>query len=136
MGTIYDTENTTFCGVLNQCIQYLQENTSAQIVVMSSTPAITSPSDSSIYYPPSTKYNNGTVTLFDINSAIQNVCRCNGVYYIPLGEGLGYGYARAKNGLIYRADNIHHTDLGGYNLAQGIWGYLKNIPLWYTSIPE
>lgn len=39
IGTIYDTGNDTFCGALNQCIRYLQENTNAQIVVISSTNA-------------------------------------------------------------------------------------------------
>ena len=34
VGSIYDTDDESFCGCLNQCIRYLQENTKAQIVVI------------------------------------------------------------------------------------------------------
>ena len=34
LGSIYDTDDESFCGCFNQCIRYLQENTRAQIVVI------------------------------------------------------------------------------------------------------
>ena len=35
----------------------------------------------------------------------------------------------------YNADQVHQTELGGYNFAQAIWSQLKNIPLFYKAIP-
>ena len=128
LGDPLDTGNDTFCGVLNQCIRYLQENTDAQIVVMSSTVPKTyhdEPVTPDYEFP-------GGYNTYQMNTAIENVCKVNGVYYIPTSEGLGLGYGRAKNDK-YVVDNIHHTKLGGFNLAQGIIGYLKNIPLWYSN---
>jgi hypothetical protein len=51
-----------------------------------------------------------------------------------MGEEGGLGYARLILANKYLADSIHHTDLGGYNLAQFVWSRLKNIPLWYSQI--
>ena len=65
---------------------------------------------------------------------IREVCEINRVYYLGVGSGLGY--ARISNDTTYTRDNIHQTDLGGYNYAQFIWSGLKNVPLWYTEIPE
>ena len=134
LGTIYDTGDDTFCGALNQCIRYLQENTSAQIVVISSTVSRYSASDPDNKLPPETTYGTDNHTKYDQIKAIEEVCKINGVYHIPMGEGSGLGYARMNNS--YLVDNIHHTELGGYNLAHFLWQKLKNIPLWYTEIPE
>lgn len=133
IGTIYDTGNTTFCGALNQCIRYLQANTNAQIVVLSSTCGRYPPNNPSSPYTHDQLFNNHTI--YDVYTAIRQVCGVNGVYYIPFGDGLGLGLARMQASNDYNVDQVHHTNLGGYNLAQGVWGYLKNIPLWYTSIP-
>lgn len=35
------------------------------------------------------------------------------------------GLYREQSGNLYTADQIHPTELGGYNLAQGVWSYLK-----------
>lgn len=45
------------------------------------------------------------------------------------------GYARMNASDNYNVDQIHQTNLGGYNFAQAIWSQLKNIPLFYTAIP-
>lgn len=134
IGTIYDTGNDTLCGCLNQCIRYLQENTNAQIVVMSSTCGRYPPGSPGSQYTHDQQF--GGHTVYDTYTAIREVCRVNGVYYIPMGDGIGMGLARMQASNNYNTDQVHHTNLGGYNLAQGIWGYLKNIPLWYTAIPS
>ena len=126
LGAIYDTGNDTFCGCLNQCIRYLQSNTNAQIVVMPSTVSNTS--------APEATMGTDNHTWVEQREAIRQICALNGCFFIPLDQ-LGLGYTRAQN-TAYVVDNIHHTALGGYNLARGIWGYLKNIPLWYSSIPS
>ena len=124
LGTIYDVGDDTFCGALNQCIRYLQENTNAQIVVISSTISRTNPLDY--------KYATDQHTHFDQKKATEDVCKLNGVYYIPMGEQSGVGGARLNDANL--VDNIHHTEIGGYNLAQFVWSKLKNIPLWYTEV--
>ena len=138
LGDIYDTVDNTFCGALNQCIRYLQQNTNAQIVVMSSTTQKRG-SDGTPREPDYNYDTSGgeTRTWYDICEAMRKVCGLNSCIYIPLCEGSGLGWARMNNalGVNYIIDNIHHTELGGYNLAQFIWSKLKNIPLWYSSIP-
>lgn len=142
LGTIYDglpgetvTDNTTFCGALNTVIRYLHANTNAQIVV------ICSPTSRYQYGQSSNKYNgNQTLgsdnhTIFDRDEAMRKVCMLNSVYYIPAGAANGMGYARSNASNNYQVDQIHHTNLGGYNFAQAIWSQLKNIPLFYTAVP-
>ena len=134
LGTVYDTGDDTFAGALNQCIRYLQQNTSAQIVVMSSTSGRRSAYDSSDVYTHDRTFGSDNHTTLDRNNMIEQVCKLNGVYYIPLCEESGLGLSRMSNA--YISDQVHHTELGAYNLAQFIWSRLKNIPLWYTQIPE
>ena len=145
LGSIYDglpgetiTDNTTFCGALNLCIRYLQANTNAQIVVISS------PTSRYQYGQPSNKYygnqqfgpSGNRYTITDRDDAMRRVCLLNSVYFIPAGSMSGFGYARANASNNYNVDQIHHTALGGYNFAQAIWSQLKNIPLFYTSVPS
>lgn len=120
LGYKYDLGDDTFCGCLNQCIRYLQQNTNAQIVVFPSVATKSEPSTAKHYYERVEK--------------IREVCEINRVYYLGVGSGLGY--ARISNDTTYTRDNIHQTDLGGYNYARFIWAGLKNVPLWYTEIPE
>lgn len=130
LGDIYDTSDSTFCGNLNQCIRYLQENTEAQIVVLSSTNAKRNTS-SNTEATPEVEYGSDSHTKYDQWKATEEVAKINSVYYIPMGEGAGLGYARMNSK--YLSDAIHHTDLGGKNLGSFVWSQLKNIPRWYAS---
>lgn len=133
LGEIYDTSDSTFCGNLNQCIRYLQENTEAQIVVLSSTNAKRNTS-SNTEATPEVKYGSDNHTKYDQWKATEEVAKINSVYYIPMGEGAGLGYARMNSK--YLSDAIHHTDLGGKNLGSFVWSCLKNIPRWYASATD
>lgn len=131
-GNPEDNGDTTFCGALTQCINYLLQNTNAQIVVMMSTFGKTSSSGASTEPTPDNhKY-------MDRAIAMQQVCQKCGVWYIHFGDGMGMGWARMNNnmGISYNSDYIHHNALGGYNMAQAVWAQLKNIPLWYTEVPK
>jgi len=130
-GDPQDNGDTTFCGVLTQCINYLLQNTNAQIVVMMSTFGKTGSSGASTE-PTPTNYKYMTRAI-----AMQQVCQKCGVYYIHFGDGSGMGWARMNNnmGISYNSDYIHHNTLGGYNIAHAVWSQLKNIPLWYTEVP-
>lgn len=141
LGTIYDglpgetvTDNSTLCGALNLCIRHLQEVSNAQIVVICS-PRGRYPNGS----PSTPNYGNnkvaGLFTATERDEIMRQVCMLNSVYYIPAGAMDGMGYARMNASNAYNVDNIHQTNLGGYNFAQAIWSQLKNIPLFYTQIP-
>ena len=130
LGDIYDTSDSTFCGNLNQCIRYLQENTEAQIVVLSSTNAKRNTS-SNTEATPEVEYGSDKHTKYEQWKATEEVAKINSVYYIPMGEGAGLGYARMNSK--YLSDAIHHTDLGGKNLGSFVWSRLKDIPRWYAS---
>ena len=142
LGTIYDglpgsevADNSTFCGALNLCIRHLQATTDAQIVV------ICSPHGRHAYNNPSSpqvgteKTGPDNHTNFERDEIMRKVCMVNFVYYIPAGACDGMGYARMNASNDYNVDQIHQTNLGGYNFAQAIWSQLKNIPLFYTQIP-
>lgn len=144
LGSIYDalegetvTDNTTFCGALNLCIRYLQANTNAQIVVISSPTSRYQYGNSSNKYEGNQLFgpSGNTYTITDRDEAMRKVCMINSVYFIPAGSMNGMGYARANASNNYQRDQIHHTELGGYNFAQAIWSQLKNVPLFYTAIP-
>lgn len=141
VGTIYDAltgssaGNSTFCGALNLCIRHLQATTNAQIVVIASPTARYNRIDTSIKYDGTKQFASDNHTIFDVWDAMGKVCLLNSCYFIPAGGMDGLGFARMNASNAYNVDQIHQTDLGGYNFAQAIWSQLKNIPLFYTAIP-
>ena len=96
------------------------KNTNAQIVVIPSIAPTNEINELKQYYERVEK--------------MREVCEINRVYF--LGAGSGIGHARITVDKSYTVDNIHQTDLGGYNFARFIWSQLKNVPFWYTEIPE
>jgi hypothetical protein len=136
LGTIYDTGDDTYCGALNQCIRYLQANTNAQIVVISSTSARYEYGNPGDKYTPDKTFGSDKHTKYDQWKAIEEVCKLNSVHYIPMGEHSGFGFARMDTSNLYIADQIHHTELGGYNLGKFVWSKLKDIPCWFFELPN
>lgn len=120
VGNIYDTDDESFCGCLNQCIRYLQENTKAQIVliVMILSNNIT----------PETVGKRG-MTPLEFAEIAERVGHLNGVPVINIFTEGGFGYARVK-AKEYQKDNIHLNDLGGKNMGRFVWSRLKDVPLW------
>ena len=133
LGTIYDTGNDTFCGALNQCIRYLQKNTNAQIVVISSTNSRYKSGDKTVEFTPDKTFGDDNHTKYDQWKATKEVCAINSVPYIGMGEEAGLGYARMIASDQYNIDNIHHTVCGGRNLGEFVWSKLKDIPLWSSE---
>lgn len=124
IGSIYDTQTDSFCGCLNRCLRFLQENTTAQIVLIIMI--------SSNINPPETMNQARKSTWFEFAETASRVARLNGVPVIDVaGEG-GFGYARVK-AREYQVDQIHLNDLGGLNMGEFIWSKLKNIPLWHSK---
>ena len=123
-GYKYDLGDETFCGCLNQCLRYLQENTKAQIVVIVMIGGNGS--------PPETPSTVRGIPQFEFAETIERVARLNGVPVINVFSEAGFGYARVK-AREYQLDNIHLNDLGGKNMGAFVWSKLKDIPLWETE---
>ncbi len=121
VGNIYDVDDESFCGCLNQCIRFLQEKTAAQIVVIVMISSNTNPPEL-----PSKKRG---IPQYEFAEIIEKVARLNSVPVINAFTNSGFGYARVKN-KEYQVDNIHLNDLGGINMGKFIWSKLKNIPDW------
>lgn len=125
VGDIYDTDDASFCGCLNQCLRYLQENTRAQIVLI----IMIGGNDSA----PEKKTENRGITYFEFAQKAELVGKLNSVPVINVFCEGGFGYARVK-GKDYQLDNIHLNKLGGLNMGNFVWSKLKDIPLWETSM--
>lgn len=126
LGAPTDLVTTTLCGAINLCIANVLTNCpKAQVVLMPSTRGRNNAFD----YKTA-----GGYSFFERSEALRQVALANGVYFIPF-DSVGLGFVRMNANDLYNVDNIHHTELGGYNLAKGVWSYLKNIPLWYPSLP-
>ena len=124
IGDIYDMSDDTFCGCLNQCLRFLQENTKAQIVLIIMIGVNNT--------PPETVSPTRNITWFEFGEIAEKVGRLNGIPVININAEGGFGYARVK-GKDYQSDQIHLNDLGGTNMGNFVWSKLKNIPLWVTE---
>ncbi len=123
VGSIYDTDDASFCGCLNQCLRYLQENTNAQIVLIIMIGTNENPPEI---------ITGRKITQFEFAQIIEKVAKLNSVPVINVFCESGFGYARVKNRL-YQHDQIHLNKLGGLNMGNFIWSKLKDIPLWITE---
>ena len=124
VGDIYDTDDESFCGCLNQCLRYLQENTKAQIVLI----IMICDNNSS----PEVLSEKRKITQFAFAQKAELVGKLNAVPVINVFCESGFGYARVKN-RDYQLDNIHLNELGGINMGNFVWSKLKDIPLWETE---
>ena len=125
VGDIYDTDDESFCGCLNQCLRYLQENTKAQIVLI-----IMIGANNRL---PETPVEGRGITQFEFAQKIELVAKLNSVPVINVFCESGMGYARVKGG-DYQVDMIHLNKLGGLNMGKFVWSKLKNIPCWEKEV--
>ena len=121
VGEIYDTDDESVCGCLNQCLRYLQENTKAQIVLIIMI--------GGNEFPPEKLSEKRGITQFELASKLEQVGKLNSVPVINVFCESGFGYARVK-ARDYQLDTIHLNDLGGVNIGNFVWSKLKDIPLW------
>ena len=124
VGDIYDTDDQSFCGCLNQCLRYLQEKTKAQIVLI-----IMIGANDKL---PGTPTEIRKISQFEFARKIELVGKLNSVPVINVFCESGFGYGRVKN-RDYQLDTIHLNDLGGLNMGNFVWSKLKDIPLWETE---
>ena len=119
-GIINDTDDESFCGNLNQCLRFLQENTKAQIVLILMVGANTRQPH---------ELTDKDLTWFAFAQKARQVGMLNSVPVIDAACEGGFGYARVK-ARDYQVDQIHLNDLGGKNMGNFIWSKLKDIPCW------
>ena len=127
IGDIYDIDDESFCGCLNQCLRFLQENTKAQIVLI----IMIGGNETSPESPNASR----KVTQFEFAQKIELVGKLNSVPVINVFCESGFGYARVKN-KEYQVDQIHLNKLGGLNMGNFIWSKLKDIPPWQFEYGE
>jgi len=126
VGEIYDTDGESFCGCLNQCLRYLQENTKAQIVLI----IMIGGND----HTPEELNTKRCITQYEFAETLEKVGRLNSVPVINIFCESGFGYGRVRN-RDYQLDNIHLNKLGGLNMGNFVWSKLKDIPCWETELP-
>ncbi len=124
LGETTDLSDDTFCGNLNQIIQYLLTNTRAYVVILIASRARYKHDDNSIKYLPTSEYCKQRLEWED---AVATICKMHGVscWNGASEANLGY-YQIAKDNTLVQ-DQIHLTDKGGEILAKYFWGKLKNI---------
>lgn len=127
VGDIYDTDDASFCGCLNQCLRFLQENTKAQIVLI----IMIGSNENTPEVPKASR----KITQFEFAQKIELVGKLNAVPVINVFCESGFGYARVKN-RDYQLDHIHLNKLGGLNMGNFVWSKLKDIPLWQFEYDE
>lgn len=132
LGTINDTTNATFIGALILCIRYVQANSNAQLVVFPSPHGRYQYKHPENVYDGTQTYGADNHTMLDRDEAIRKVCMMYDVPYIAPSSNLGYARMNASNN--YNVDQIHYTNLGGYNFALSIWAHLQLIPNFKTTI--
>ncbi len=127
VGDIYDTDDASFCGCLNQCLRFLQENTKAQIVLI----IMIGSNENTPEVPTASR----KITQFEFAQKIELVGKLNAVPVINVFCESGFGYARVKN-RDYQLDHIRLNKLGGLNMGNFVWSKLKDIPLWQFEYDE
>lgn len=145
-GTVDDLGMTTFLGTLANCIMYLQQNTTAQIVIIASTENSRdlaqnmfddAPTDgsTSVQMLPTYRFPSDNRTWAERCELVRLLCEMYGVHFINPAFAIGYYRKPESGGNLYYSDTYHHTQLGGYVIAEYIWSRLKDIPLWRTALP-
>ena len=126
----------TILGCLAKCLQYLQEHTTAQIVILIPPPMRYNATDPSILYPPESDY---AVFWNKKAELVREKCRLYDVACISYNDGCNLGYYRVghtQDDVDYVGDQIHLVEAGGKNLANFYWSILKNIPLFVKAESE
>lgn len=124
LGDVTDVHDDTFCGNLNQIIEYLLKNTKAYLAVLIATRSRYNYRDVSQKYLPTS---NETKKWLEWENAVATICRMHGIQCWNGASEAGLGYYRVEKDDKYVQDQIHLTDKGGEILAKYYWGKLKNV---------
>jgi len=124
LGCVTDLGDDTFCGNLNQVLQYLLENTRATVVVLIATRARYQPGHPENAYTPVSASGQNRLKW---EKTTETVCRMHGVPCWNAAAEAGLGYYRVAGDNSFVADQIHLTPEGGRRLALYYWSRLRQL---------
>lgn len=131
IGSLTDTDGSvSFMGALYEALTYIQAHSNAQIFVFTDNTGTTYNETDirrTVVRPATGKIQN------DYIEATIEMCRYLGVPVIDAGRESMISQDTAS---LYLMDQIHHTQLGGYQYAKTIWDKMKNFHPRALSLPE
>lgn len=124
LGSFTDWSDDTFCGNVNQMLEYLLENTRAYIAVIIATRGRYAPENANDRYHPA-----GETALkrLEWEGELEKVCRMHGVPCWNGAAEANLGYFRMGMTNEYVQDQIHLTEKGGEILGRYFWGKLQTV---------
>ncbi len=125
LGEITDTGDDTFCGNLNQILEYLLKNTRARVVVLIATRGMYNHKDKSDTYAPNSET---AMKRLLWEETVERLCKAQGVPCINGAAECGLGYYRCEGNTEFVKDQIHLTERGGEILAKYFAARLMTIP--------
>ena len=123
LGEVTDIGDDTFCGNLNQILEYLLVHTNAVVAVLIATRGRYEFQNIEKQHTPTSEY---VQQRLQWEGAVETICKMHG---IPCWNGAaesGLGYFRVSKSNKYVQDQIHLTKEGGRVLANYYWGRLQN----------
>ncbi len=124
LGEVTDVCDETFCGNLNQIIEYLLTNTNATIVILTASRSRYQHDDANVKHTPTSH----TIKKWlEWEDSVATICRMHGIQYWNGASESCLGYYRTIKDDTLVQDQIHLTEKGGEILAKYFWGKLKNI---------
>jgi len=124
LGEVTDVCDETFCGNLNQIIEYLLTNTNATVVILNSIRSRYVPDNiDDKTLPTSEKVQN----WLKWEDAVNTICHMHGIQYWNGASEAGLGYHRIAKDCTLVQDQIHLTEKGGEILAKYFFGKLNSI---------
>lgn len=125
IGDITDQTDATLYGALNLAIQSItSRNPSATIIIITDSTGRDWTSPGGVVKNDTNLYSlKGGITQNDYNKAVLEYCQKTGLICINAGQTSEISQFHPQ----YLGDNLHHSDLGGWQYAQAIWDELKNI---------
>lgn len=124
LGEITDWSDDTFCGNVNQMLQYLLENTKALVVVLIANRGRYVPGDATNRSHP-TGWR--AMERMKWEESLERICRMHGVPCFNGAAEANLGYFRMGMSTEYVCDQVHLTREGGRILAQYFWGRLQTL---------
>jgi hypothetical protein len=125
LGEITDTSDDTFCGNLNQILEYLLKNTKAMVALLIAARPRYSVDGSENKYLPTGDFIQEAIRW---EKAVEAIASMHGVPCFNAASEAGLGYYRvADDDGEYYNDNIHLARGGGRVVANYFWSRLKNL---------
>lgn len=124
LGNVTDLCDETFCGNLNQIIEYLLLNTNATVAILTASRSRYKYDNESVKFLPTGRT---TKKWLDWEDAISTICRMHGIQFWNGASEAGLGYYRTCKDNALVQDQIHLTEKGAEVLGKYFLGKLNSI---------